>query len=109
MSSVAQNKKLTILFRVEPGSLGPQGKEHVDAFCSFAAKAVLKQEHPFLHWQLEPRHDKSLPEMAYRIGGKALNQAQVEKYLQVFDSTLDDFEWELAERMSALIEQYFGR
>ena len=31
-------KKLTIQIRVEPGCLGPDGKEHIETFCVAAAK-----------------------------------------------------------------------
>ena len=36
MNTFPENKKMTVIFRIEPGSLGPDGIEHVSEFCLFA-------------------------------------------------------------------------
>jgi len=103
-----QDKKLTVLFRVEPGCLGPDGKEYIEEFCSFAQKEVESIDSDFVHWDIVPRHDKSLPEMQYKVGGKRLTHDKAEKYLEIFKKNLDEFEGHLHEKLSLLIGQYLG-
>ena len=104
-----QDKKLTVVFRVEPGCLGPNGSAHIEDFCGFARTQVESVDADFVHWQIVPRHDKSLPEMQYEVSSKRLNHIQAEKYLQVFDKSLDEFESHLFEKVTHLIETYLGR
>ena len=101
-------KKLTLIFRVESGSLGPDGVNHVEAFCEFAQQELQTLDADFMLWVLVPRHDKSLPEMEYQVNEKKLNHDQAEQYLQIFDKSLDDFEGDLAGSLSRLIGQFLG-
>jgi len=103
---LAQDKKLTVVFRVEPGCLGPDGKDHVDEFCNFAGKEVESIEPDFVLWNIVPRDDKSLPEMQFRIGNKNLTHDQAEKYLKLFDKSLDDFEENWFETLAVLISKF---
>lgn len=101
-----QEKKLTVLFRVEAGCLGPNGEAHVDRFCDFAQAEVANLEAEFIHWEIVPRSDKSKPEMEYRIGGRSLNHDMARRYLDAFEQNLDEFEEHLNERILHLIERY---
>ncbi len=47
-------KKLTIQIRVEPGCLGPDGKEHIETFCVAAAKIFEAVEPELVSWVLIP-------------------------------------------------------
>ena len=101
-----QEKKLTAICRLEPGCLGPGGKNHVDKFCSFAQKEVETIDSDFVHWEIIPRHDKSLAEMQYRISNKNLSHDKAEKYLGMFNKNLNEFEDHLHEKLTHLIDQY---
>lgn len=103
-----QDKKLTVLFRVEAGALGPEGDKHVDPFCVFAQKELLSLDSDYVHWELVPRHDKSLPEMEYMVNGKKLSHDMAAKYLEVFEQDLDEFELHLAGNISQLVNEFMG-
>lgn len=102
-------KKLTVLFRVEPGCLGPDGADHIEGFCKFAKKQVTGLHSDFVRWSITPRFDKSLPETEYKTNNKRLNHDKAEKYLHIFGQELDDFEEQFQELLSELIDQYLGR
>ncbi len=103
-----QDKKLTVLFRVEAGSLGPNGKDHVEPFCKFAEKELQTLDSNYIHWEIVPRHDKSLPEMDFKVNGKKLSHDKAARYLEVFDQDLDQFELHLAGSISRLIGEFMG-
>lgn len=104
-----QEKKLTIVFRVEPGCLGPQGAAHIEEFCRFAQKEFETVDADFIHWEIVPRHDKSLAEMQYQVNNKNLSHDKAAKYLTVFNKNLDEFEGHLHQKLTLLIDQYLGR
>jgi len=103
-----QDKKLTVLFRVEAGALGPEGVKHVEPFCVFAEKELVSLDSDYICWEIVPRHDKSLPEMEFKINGKKLSHDQAAKYLELFDQDLDDFELHLASNISNLVNGFMG-
>lgn len=103
-----QDKKLTVIFRIEPGCLGPEGVDHIDEFCVFAQKHIETVDADFVHWQLMPRLDKTQTEMQYKINNKGLDHDKAEKYLKLFNKELDEFEGHLHEKLSELIDQYLG-
>lgn len=106
---LTDDKKLTVIFRVEPGCLGPEGLSHVDKFC---VQALLQLQHihsGILKWQVVPRHDKSLAEMDFAINGKVLNRDQAKRYLGHLKQDIDAFEMSVFDRIPELIDQYFGR
>ena len=103
-----QDKKLTVIFRIEPGCLGPEGESHIDEFCGFAQKKVELIDADFVHWVLTPRKDKSLPEMQYQVSDKVLSHDQAGRYLDVFKKSLDEFEEHLHDGVTHLIDQYLG-
>lgn len=98
-----------MLFRIEPGCLGPDGAEHVEAFCKYAKQEVAALDSDYIRWVITPRYDKSLPEMEYKIRNKKLTEARASQYLAVLDKSLDDFEENLQEKLAELIDDFFGR
>lgn len=108
-SALSDDKKLTVLFRVEPGCLGPKGKDYIEDFCHFAGKEFAEVDADFVRWQIVPRYDKSLPETQYLLAGKQLTYSQACKYLALFGKELDDFEMHLNEKLSELIDEHLGR
>ena len=103
-----QEKKLTVVCRIEPGCLGPEGKDHIDEYCRFAQKQVEPIDSDFVHWELVPRFDKTLPEMQYKIGNKNLTHDKAAKYLEMFKKNLDVFEDHLHEKLADLVDHYHG-
>jgi hypothetical protein len=103
-----QEKKLTMIFRVETGCLGPEGAKHIDNFCAKVQKEFIVIDADFIHWEIIPRHDKSLPEMQYQINNKTLSKDQAKKYLSLFGKTLHEFEEHLNQKIGLAIDQYLG-
>ena len=101
-------KKLTILFRLEPGSLGPDGENLIEDFCKSAQKHLSNLDNEFINWEIIPRHNKSLPERQYKINNKLLSQEKAERYLKLFDREMNRFEENLDEKLGDLINQYLG-
>ncbi|QEP43300.1 hypothetical protein D5085_09310 [Ectothiorhodospiraceae bacterium BW-2] len=101
---------LTILFRVEPGCLGPEGQDHIENFCRFASEAFNQTETAWLQWQITPRYDKSLPELQYKIGRKLLSQSQAAQYLQqLIKGDLERFEDAIQNRLTQLTFEFQQR
>lgn len=106
--NIPDHHKLTVLMRVEGGSLGPEGKSHLNAFCDFAQQQVSSSQCGHL-WEFLPRTDKTAPEMSFKIGNKLLSSSQADQYLRKFDLDLESFSWDLADQVAILVEQYFNR
>ena len=102
-------KKLTVTFRVEPGCLGPDGINHIESFCKFAKQEVIALDSDFIRWVITPRYDKALLETEYKTNNKRLTRDKAEKYLSVFGKSLDEFEENLQDKLSVLIDRYLGR
>ena len=103
------DKKLIVTYRVEPGCLGPEGADHIKAFCTFAEKGVADVDADFVHWHIIPRYDKTLPEMHYAVNNKELTHDQADQYLNVFQKGLDEFECHLQDKLALLIDSYWER
>ena len=73
MPQLPDSKKLTVVYRVEPGCLGPTGRDNIEAFCDYANKELAPTDSGFVNWEIMPRYDKSLPEMQYLIANKKLD------------------------------------
>ena len=102
-------KKMSILVRLEPGCLGPEGKDHIEVFC-LSAKSELKNFHGgIIRWSIQPRYDKSLPEIEYQLDKEIVLHERVESFFTEFNITFSDFEEALDERLAELIERYFER
>lgn len=102
-------KKLTILFRVESGCLGPEGRDLIDGFCDIAQNKIEQIESDYVHWVITPRTDKTQAETQFEIDGKLLTREQAEKYLGLFSIDIDDLETRLFENITDLVEEYLGR
>ncbi len=104
-----EDKKLTVIFRLETGCLGPEGETHIEEFCQLALNKFLSLHSDFLHWGIVPRYDKSLPEMQYVINYKNLSKEQAEKFFALFGVNLGEFEDTLHKKLALLIDQYLGQ
>jgi hypothetical protein len=102
------DKKLTVIFRLESGCLGPDGSNHIDSFSSQAQKKFATIDSEFINWVIIPRHDKTLPEREYQINNKLISREMTEKYLKLFDRELNHFEQNIDEKIGQLINEYLG-
>ena len=105
---LSQDKKLSVVIRVEPGCLGPDGINHVEDFCRVAQLEFEAIDSDFVNWDVVPRFDKSLPEIQYKAANKMLTHDQVTKYLEFFNKKSDEFEEHANEKLAILIEQHLG-
>jgi len=108
-SDLPDNKKLTVIYRVEHGCLGPQGKEHVENFCDFAQQSFTAPWSSFVDWKFIPRNGITQPEIQYEINSRLLSDDKAEKYLAMFDTTAEHLENHVHEKIFSLIEQYMKR
>ena len=106
---LSADRKITVIYRIEPGCLGPEGPARIDDFCRYAQQQVATIDTEYVIWNILPRLDKSIPEMQYMLAGKRINHQQADKYLKVLGKNLDDFEGDLIDIMTVLIEQFFER
>ncbi|WP_394129957.1 hypothetical protein [Shewanella maritima] len=102
-------KRLTIIYRLEPGCLGPDGVDHILPFCQLINTALRKKEHPYVCWQVVARHDKSLPETQYFVAGKLLSQPQAQVYLAKAEQSLGDTVEQFEEMLTQFINHYIAR
>jgi len=101
--------KLSVVYRIEAGCLGPEGVSHISSFCAFAQKELRALNSSYVNWNIEPRSNKALPEMQYSAIGKGMSHSQADKYLAIFDKSLDEFEIDLGQQMAGLIDRFFDR
>lgn len=106
---LSNEKKITVLIRLEAGCLGSEGETHIDEFCQMAQPKFESIHSDFVSWSIVPRHDKSLPEIQYLICNKNLTQAQASKFFNLFQVSLYEFEEHLHNKLALIIEQYFDR
>ncbi|MDO6564301.1 hypothetical protein Q4488_12975 [Amphritea sp. 1_MG-2023] len=106
---MSEDKKLLVLYRVEPGCLGPQGDKWVSEFCRFAQRALQSQDSAMIRWNIVPRNSKTLPEIEYNVVGKRISYSQATRYLASFGKSLDGFEGRLGERIALFIEDFMSR
>lgn len=106
---LSNDKKLSVLFRVEPGCLGPDGKNLIKKFCAFAATQTDFVDTDYTHMEIVPRFDKTLPEIEYAVANKKLSHDKAEKYLAIFKQDLDEFEMSLFEGITVVINKFFDR
>ena len=103
---IPENKILTLIYRVEPGCLGPEGISQIEDFCQFAQSHISTVNHDFLSMKIIPRYDKSISELQYQINNKTLSQNQVVKYLSIFKQDISSIEDGFHEEIANLIEKY---
>lgn len=99
--------RIHLLYRVEPGCLGPDGATFVEAFCEFAKKKIPPPNYAV--FDFVPRYDKSLPEKEYAVVGKNITQGQAQSYFDKLDKDIDEFEEQVDELLSFAIDAFFKR
>ncbi|WP_194710106.1 hypothetical protein [Pseudoalteromonas sp. S16_S37] len=104
---MSEDKRIKLLYRVEPGCLGPTGVDYVEGFCQFANKIIKPPVYALFNFV--PRYDKSLPEREYKVGNKNLSSNQVVAYLERLDKDKDEFEEQIDELLSHAIDAYLKR
>jgi len=103
---LSEDKKLSVIFRVEPGCLGPEGSSHVSQFCDFSQAEIRSSSSGYIIWNIVPRNDKSLPKCNIVSADKRLSHSQAEKYLAMFGQDLDELDSDFGDSLEALINQY---
>jgi hypothetical protein len=101
--------KITVICRVEPGCLGPDGANHVEKFCLLAQKEFDKLEPDQVKWQIIPRFDKDKPEIQYKLNDQYLTEDQSNVYLKALKKDPDQFEESLFKLLTESVNHYFGR
>ena len=104
---IPESQKLHMLFRVEPGCMGPAGIDHINEFVDYANENIKRLNKPYVVWQIEARTNKKLPEIEYRVANKLLKEPQVEKYLSLFGSSVDTFEDEVNEHIALMVDEFW--
>jgi hypothetical protein len=107
VTELPKEKKLHVLFRLEPGCLGPKGIDLIEGFCEFANSKI--SELPYASYLFVPRFDKTLPEWEYKINSLNLSNEKVESYLAIFSQVKSQFEEGLEEKVTEYIEVYLNR
>lgn len=105
--SLADEKKLHVLFRVEPGCMGPAGIDHIQEFCQYAQKKVAVLHPKFVNWEIVARMNKKLPEMQFKLKNKNISHEQAAKYLSVFGKSLEEFEENLHDMLALLVDEFW--
>lgn len=104
---LSDDKKMRVLYRVEPGCLGPTGTQYIEAFCRFANKQITSPHYAQLLFL--PRYDKQKDERQYSVNSRNLSQLQAKMYLQHFSVNIVDFEDQLDQLLTKAIDLYFKR
>ncbi|GGI90650.1 hypothetical protein [Shewanella gelidii] len=99
---------LTIMYRIEPGCLGPDGLEHVEAFCLVSQKFFNQTDKLGIEWHIVPRYDKTLSEFQYSVASKRLDSCQAEKVLSAFNLDLNTVLESFEDKLPELIDQYIA-
>lgn len=107
--SIENDRKIAVLCRIEPGCLGPDGVDHIEAFCALAQKAMQHFDADVGTWLLIPRYDKTLEEMQYSVANKLLSREQATKYLVSIGRDIDSFEERFQDKLTSLINLYLAR
>lgn len=102
------DKKITVIFRLESGCLGPQGDQHIEAFCAQAQQHFASIDADFVNWIIMPRNDKQHPEREYRVNTKRLSREQAAQYLALFERPIEAYEQAMDDNLGQMINQYLG-
>ncbi|AQP98712.1 hypothetical protein B0W48_02190 [Pseudoalteromonas aliena] len=104
---ISEEKKVRLMYRVEPGCLGPDGANHIEDFCRFANKHI---KSPYYgQFVFLPRYDKQVGERQYSVNSRNLSQVQAKAYLNHFEIEIEHFEEQLDELLTKAIDLYFKR
>jgi len=102
-----QDKKLLVIYRLEPVCLGFVGREKINQFCAHITKNILPVDSGFIKWTVLPRLEAKEKEIEFSVDGKLLKQHQVVRYLSVFDRDYDLFEDTINQSIMEQIDHYF--
>jgi hypothetical protein len=105
---IPHKSKLTVVFRIEPACLGPEGDQKIEEFCRYAQQKLAIPDAHFVSCRIVPRYDNSLLEMEYLISEKRLNSDQVTRYMDAFQACPKAFENNLNEEVTQLISDFMG-
>jgi len=105
-NDIPGDNKLTVIILIEPGCLGPNGAQLVNAFCGCAQTFFTTLSSSYIEWKIAAQIDKTQPEISYIVNDKKLTQLQAKKYLQILTLQIDKFEDQLNDRIAFMIEQY---
>lgn len=100
---------LTLIYRVEPGCLGPEGVKYVEEFCNFSNEVMAKLGKKGIQYFFTPRYNKLLPEIDYRLLNKPIKSEQLAAYLAQLGQYQEDMEADLGEKVAVMIDQFFSR
>ena len=109
VKTVPNDKKLTILYRIEPGCLGPDGKARIEEFCRFSEEKMRDLDSWFLNWDIQPRNDKALPEVQFQLLGKKISYQQASTYMELFDKNIELFSEDVDDEMANFIELFLKK
>lgn len=101
--------KLLVTILVESGCLGPDGASKIENFCAFAENLFKTFGSTYIEWEFGPRIDKARPEISYKVNNRNLSHQQAAKYLDVFSLEINNFEEQLNDRITFIIEQYLNK
>lgn len=101
--------RITVIYRVEPGCLGPTGVDYIEEFCAYAQTQFEKLAYEMMDWSIVPRYDKTLPEIQYQLAAKNLTKAQAKLYFDKTRINIERFEELLDLKIADLIEKHLGR
>jgi len=104
-----EDKKLTIVFNVESGCLGPNGKSLIDEFCVYTKKQLELMNSDYINWEVLPRASISIPEIQYKLYNKQLPSEKAAKFLELFNNSINKLELQIENKIIVLIEQFMGR
>lgn len=97
---------MTLLFRIEPGCLGPDGRQHIETFCKLAEQVYLRHPLTGVQFEFVPRYDKQLPEREFLLGERTLNREQAVRLMEHYGHELPHIEAQLDDTLSRLITHY---
>ncbi|MFC3034765.1 hypothetical protein ACFOEE_19855 [Pseudoalteromonas fenneropenaei] len=101
---MSEQLTLTIQLRLEPGCMGPNGKQYIEAFCTQQNQQAWQNSFAVLH--VIPRYDKTLPEWEYFLKSKRLNDSQVEAVLTVFNQERQGLEETIEHQIADAVDAF---
>lgn len=104
---ISDDKKIKLLYRVEPGCLGPTGAQTIERFCEYANQQLVAPY--FAQYYFTPRFDKTKAEREYSINARLLSESHVQAYLSHFKHSKDEFEEQLDELLTQAIDRFLER
>lgn len=98
--------KLLIVYRLEPGCLGPRGADLIADFCEYVQTLSHSYNTDYIDWKIIPRIDKSIAELQYYLADKRITHEQAEHYLTLFNAELKTSESDFDDLLEVTIREY---